>query len=196
MLSSVVFNVPEKYLSHSLRDTKGAGKLNIIQQENTQMLEMIYPQQLLLYSTCLQTWHLALLATCFAMIQFLSALLHMNILLVEASLPSGIQIPVGEVATMSDANPAAWQLCLSKPLQTDHFFDPKKSGDMHCIGNSSLEEAWHAAEQYLNEAIDKDCQGAYFSYNCTSPQAQQERHESTLGRWNRDNAGRLIRQLW
>lgn len=159
---------------------------------------MVYPQQLLLYSASLQKWHLAFLVSCFAMIQLSNALVHKSILLLEASFLSGVQIPEGEVATLSEASDAAcWQSYQSDSLQTGRqFFNVMNGGDTQCTGNSPLEEAWHVAEQYLNEAIGNDCQGVYFSYNCTTPQAQQERHESASGRWNRDNAGRLIRRLW
>lgn len=184
----------ESYKSHSYGQRSPPRSI-LVQQGSNQVLEVIYPRQPILHFNRLQKWHIACLLACFATIQLLNALLHKSIMLLEAAVPSGSHILVGGIPRSNDTSLASWQLCLSKPApMRRHFFDMKSSGDMPCVGESSFEEAWLVAEQYLNEAFDNECEGAYFSYNCTTP--HQERHESALGRWNRDNAGRLIRQLW
>eukprot|EP00250_Pteridium_aquilinum_P029856 c40244_g1_i1 orf=65-1006(+) len=102
---------PEIYCNHSLGETKCAGEVTGVQQENVQVLEMVYPRQLIFYTTTLQEWHLAFMVACFAMIQLLNAFVHKSILLLEASVLSGIPLPVGEVSSFSDTGPAACQLC-------------------------------------------------------------------------------------
>ncbi|KAI5079731.1 hypothetical protein GOP47_0005210 [Adiantum capillus-veneris] len=186
---------PEFHPGHSIRERKFPGELLKTEPANPQLMHIPYPQPMIISATNIQTSYLIFLVVWFAFIQLSISLVHKSILLLEVSVSAGNELAEGEVLSFNRADPGARQLCLTFPNGSDGYpFDSESTQGFKPAGKTPLEEAWDVAEQYLNEAIENDCQGAYFSYNCTTP--QQEAPESALGRWNRDNAGRLIRQLW
>ncbi|MCO5564387.1 hypothetical protein L7F22_018047 [Adiantum nelumboides] len=177
------------------REQKVARDLLKMDPTNIQLMGLPYPQPLINFATTIQTCYLVFLMVWFAFLQLSISLVYKSIVLLEGSGFAGNELAEGEVFSSNSADFGAWHLCLTDSDGNEGYsFNSESTQDLRPAGKSSLEEAWHVAEHYLNEALENDCQGVYFSYNCTSP--QQEAPESALGRWNRDPAGRLIRQLW
>ncbi|MCO5549926.1 hypothetical protein L7F22_003403 [Adiantum nelumboides] len=177
------------------REEKVARDLLKMDPTHIQLMGLLYPQPLVNFATTIQTCYLVFLMVWFAFLQLSISLVHKSIVLLEGSGFAGNELAEGEVFSSNSADSGAWHLCLTDLDGNEGYpFDSGSTQDLRPAGKTSLEEAWHVAEHYLTEALENDCQGVYFSYNCTSP--QQEAPESALGRWNRDHAGRLIRQLW
>ncbi|KAH7301647.1 hypothetical protein KP509_23G035900 [Ceratopteris richardii] len=139
-------------------------------------------------------WSINFVVVIFAFISLLIAVLHKDISVSETTVSAGDDA-TSESARSSEQDLAAWQLWMRNNTDADGYsFDSSYGNDFPYADEDWLENAWTAAEQYLKDAIENTCHGAYFSYNCTVP--QQGTPEPAMGRWNRDNAGRLIRQLW
>lgn len=196
MLSELFPHISGTYQSNS--HSQSTSTTVIIRQKGGWELEVVYPWQLILHANNLQKWHIACLLALFAMMWLVIHVLQKSILFLGAELQSRRFISVRDFSRLDGQNTASWQLCLSNsdPARnlSEHISQFKGEDYMRYVGEGRFHEAWRDAEHYLNDAIDGNCEGAYFSYNCTIP--SRDIHDSASGRWNRDHAGRLVRQFW
>ena len=168
-----------------------------------------YPWKVILYSRYIKKRQISLLIASFVILQLINSILYKGIMLFESALSLGPKVNLLEDEFARDDNVddddtntslASWQLCMTRPRSMMKHLDLQSGPEMPLFhGKGTFEEAWHVAEACLNEEIVSNCQGTYFLYNCLATEHEKKVAESSLtmlGKWNRDNDGRLIRQLW
>mgnify|MGYP000456305576 FL=1 len=202
LLEMILMVYSDLYRSHHTHSTERFARL---QHENG---HLYYPWKVRLYSQYLKKWQISLLVASFVILQLINNILYKGIMLFGSALSLGPKVNLLKDEFARDDNDdddtntslASWRLCMTRPCSMMKHLDLQSGPEMPLFhGKGTFEEAWHVAEECLTEEIVSNCQGTYFLYNCLATEHEKKVAESSsmmFCKWNRDNDGRLIRQLW